>query len=318
MEKHNEFDRIVSSLKDLHPNFHNFLDELMAKIYPIWMGKQDKTKTHFIYLIGLESKELGEQILFDVINSLGWMKKDFHQIQFLEGYCRPGTEILYMLQLHKGFPQVSYFSNPTRFLSRWGSRDEVDDNFRLNFQDWLKNRNSLQIELDGNIYTAPMNGNLVIHWIGERFDNTYSRSGLLVSLWYMMLEQEKYEKLEFPIELPLPKEEFLEIYLGGYYNRNLLSPNDCLLFLKDRENLVDFGNAIFEIDKKFREMASQRCGIPILTSIGLVNEFLNIRIPDFSSIEKLKDSYWDFLMSGFDFLMQTRKDFDTCIRWIEL
>lgn len=320
MEKSKEFELLAEALKVLHPNYHGFLEELMSKIYPIWAEQQDKTKTHFINLIGFESKDDAEQILFDVLKAMVWLEGDFYKLEIESVYCSEASVIIHMMVLHSGFAKATYFPNAYYWLRNNVSQEKGRERLKKELGDWFKNRDSIQVELDGKTYTSISSGNVVINWFGLSFFGNESISDNIFELKEFGLENGNWHSfMEEYIHLPFHKDQLLNFFLKDFTKPNeVVDPNDCIFFLKDKENLIDFRNSMIEVRARFEEMASRECGIPVQCMDYLDVAFFDTWIPDLRSVEGFKDSYWDFLMTGFDFLLRTRRDFDSNLERIKV
>jgi len=74
MEKEEQFELAEFAMKKLHPKWTLFIDDLVRKIKPVWLGEHSKDKTHFIHLIGFGKKEKAQVIVMNLLEFLGWHK----------------------------------------------------------------------------------------------------------------------------------------------------------------------------------------------------------------------------------------------------
>lgn len=317
MEKSEKFESIVGVLKELYPIYENFLDEFLSKIQPIWMGKQDKTKSHFINLLGFESKDEAEQVLYDVLKALGWMGKDFYKLQIHScDYSEPSA-LVHMMLSKGGFAPVTYFPEADYWMRNYGSDEKVARTIKMELNKWFKSRVSLQVSLADKTYQTLSNGNLVINWFG--FSNHSDILDKTLDLMDFGLDHyDPYQKEE-QIQLPLHRNQLLHFYIKEIGRcSDAVEPKDFVFFLKDKENFIDFRNSFLEVRTQFEDMSSRELGLPIQCLNFLDIAFFERWIPDLSNIEGLRSTYWDFLMTGFDFLKRTRRDFDTNLEKISI
>lgn len=317
MEKRQDFKSIVSALKKIHPNYKKFLDEFLSKIQSIWMGRQDKTKSHFINLLGLESKAEAERVLYDVLKALGWIRKDFFKLQIHScDYSEPSA-IVHMMLSNGGFAPVTYFPEAEYWMRNYDSDEKVARTIKMELNKWFKSRVSLQVLLAGKTYQTLSNGNLVINWFG--FSNHSDILDKTLDLMNFGLDHHDPYQKEVLIQLPLHRDQLIHFYLKEIGRcSDALDPKEFVFFLKDKDNFIDFRNSLLEVRTQFEAKASREIDLPIQCRKFLDLEFFDRWIPDLSNVDGLKSSYWDFLMTGFDFLKRTRRDFDSKMEKISI
>ncbi len=270
------------------------MDEFFFQNPAIWMGRQDKTKSHFINLLGFESKAEAKQVLYDVLKALGWMGKDFFKLQIHScDYSEPSA-IVHMMLSTGGFAPVTYFPEAEYWMRNCDSDEKLVQAIKNELNKWFKSRTLLRVSLAGKTYEALSNGNLVINWFG--FSNNSNPESTTIALMDFGLDQNVhlYEK-EVKIQLPLHRDQLIQFYMKeiGRYS-DALDPKDFVFFLKDKNNFIDFRNSFLEVRTQFEAMASREMDLPIQCLKFLDYEFFDRWIPDLSNVDGLKSSYWDF------------------------
>jgi hypothetical protein len=262
MEKVEQFELAEFAMKKLHPKWTLFIDDLVRKIKPVWLGEHSKDKAHFIHLIGFGKKEKAQVIVMDLLEFLGWHKNakllfassernfpDSHEIA--ETFIK-GNAIL---------PKVLFTDMLFDMLIR---RNHFGGcNIAKGVVAFMTNPESLVINEEG-FNSVKLNGALVISYLDVFMGDNYIQKRFMLAHF---LKKKEVEENAF-------RSTFDEWEIKEWVELGLIRREELLFFAKDESKKITSVTRLIDLKEILENDFTKEKGFPILISDSAMDYYL--------------------------------------------
>ncbi|MDI1324852.1 MAG: hypothetical protein PSV36_19065 [Algoriphagus sp.] len=295
------------ALKKIYPSWQLFIDELMDKLEPFWLGHQSQEEVHFIQLIGYGNRNKTKQILTDILELMDWQSESvFLWNNWDNSRPSPFSQVLGFQEAYRIFPKVVI----TDFFSEFFAEAYSDYEKCIEFncvEDFLRGRK----ELDYSFFECPptdARGGLVISYLNSFVSSDFVGTRVIFQfLWENPVESfEELRKRFVP--------EAMEKMIGkGYVRRD-----ELVFFSKDEPHYILLAFELLMVSQMIEIRGSELIGKPVKLTFNAIDYFLEYVFFKKLSFPQLHRAAWDFFLPIFRHFPRMTQKFDLKSEQVEL
>lgn len=258
-----QFKMAHKAMKKLHPRFSLFIDDLMVKLEPYWLGSQSKEEVHFIHLIGYGKGKKARIIFTDLLELLDsqaealflWSTPDINGLSAF-------AQVQAFQESHQVFPKLVLTNFFSDFFYDYGV-DSVNlcGEVKLVLK-FLEERKELDFSFLG---TAPIDarGGLLISYLDSFSWLDHETTGMILKqLWERPFDDFETFRVNFVPEV-----------LNLLIQKQLLKKEDLIFFSKDEVPKIKMAFDLIKIVPIIEERGSDLLGFPIRMSFSALQYF---------------------------------------------
>jgi hypothetical protein len=262
MEKDELFELAEFAMKKLHPKWTLFIDDLMRKIKPAWLGEQSKDKAHFIHLIGFSKKEKAQVIIMDLLELLGWHKNAALLFTSSERNSADLHEIAEtFFKANPILPKVVFTDMLHTILIR--RNDLGDCILAKGVTAFMRNPESLLLNEIGFSPIKP-DGSIVISYLDVFMGEKFIQKRFML---HHFLEKKEVEGNEF-------RSTYDEWEIKEWVELDLIRRDELLFFAKDQSKKINNVKRLVDLKEILEIDFTKKKGFPIVISDSAMDYYL--------------------------------------------
>lgn len=262
MKKDEQFELAEFAMKKLHPKWTLFIDDLMRKIKPAWLGEQSKDKAQFIHLIGFSKREKAQVIVMDLFEFIGWHKNAALLFTSRERNSADLHEIAEtFFKANPILPKVVFTDMLHTILMR--RNDLGDCILAKGVASFMKNPKTLLINEIG-FSPIKSDGALVISYLDVFLGEKYIQKRFMLQHF---LEKKEVEENAF-------RSTYDEWEIKEWVELGLIRRDELLFFAKDQSKKINNVKRLVDLKEILENDFSKQKGFAILISDSAMDYYL--------------------------------------------
>lgn len=302
-----QFSIARKSLKKLYPSWQLFIDELMDKLEPFWLGTHSREEVHFIQLIGYGNRQKARDILTDLLELFDWQSESVFLWENWDINAPSSfSQVLGFQEAYRVFPKVvltDFFSE--FFAEAYFDREKCNEFTCV--ENFLRGRK----ELDYSFFECPptdARGGLVISYLSSFGGSDFGGTRLIFQfLWENPIENfEEFRKRFVP-------EALEKMVQKGYFRKQ-----ELIFFSKDEPRHFLLAFDLLKASQMLEKQGSELLGKPVKLTFNAMDYFLAYVFFKKLSYPQLHRAAWDFFLPVFRHFPRMTQKFDLKSEQVEL
>lgn len=285
MKDFKQFRTIRLAMKKLYPSWELFIDDLIDRLEPFWLGTQSQDTAHFIQIIGYGKREKARAILTDLLELHEWQCETVFLWENWDNNAPSYfNQVLDFQKAYPFFPKVVVTDFFCEFFAAADSYREKCNKFHC-IEEFLWKREKLETTFFDHP-AADARGSLIVSFVDSFGDQDFIQTRLLLKfLWDNPTEGFNQLRKTF---VPGDIERMIE--------KEYIKQEELIFFSKDSPFRAQMAFDLQEVTSVIAGKGSELLGIPVSISFNAMDYFLV-----YVFYKKL--NYSKLLQAGLDFFL---------------